>query len=96
MFDSSCLDLTCSIDSDEVIGNSDENFLRCLIMNASFSTLQTVVGGLMGSTAINRLEKQLSELEITVLPLQNIWAHEVYHSDPLIQSRLIIQGLVNS
>ncbi|KAL3514554.1 hypothetical protein ACH5RR_027271 [Cinchona calisaya] len=39
MFDSSCLDLTFSIDSDEVIGNSDENFLRYLIMNASFRTL---------------------------------------------------------
>ena len=39
MFDSSCLDLTFSVDGDEVIGSSDENLLRCLVMSACFSRL---------------------------------------------------------
>lgn len=39
MFDSSFLDLTFSVDHAESFGSSNENLLRCLIMNACFSTL---------------------------------------------------------
>ncbi|KAL3505216.1 hypothetical protein ACH5RR_035057 [Cinchona calisaya] len=95
MFDSSCLDLSFSVDNGEVICSSDENILRCLIMNACFSTLWTVVGSLMDSTATHQLEKELSEMDMTVLPLQNIWASGVYHSDPLTESRILVHGLVN-
>ncbi|XP_027090810.2 CST complex subunit CTC1 isoform X2 [Coffea arabica] len=96
MIDSSCLDLTFSVGGDKVIGSSDENLLRCLVMSACFSSLWTVVGSLMDSTAINRLEKQLSGLEMTLFPLPNIWASSVCRSDPLAQSRMILQALIKN
>ncbi|CAI9116604.1 OLC1v1017797C1 [Oldenlandia corymbosa var. corymbosa] len=89
MWDSSCMELTVSVGSKEPVNGSHENFLRRLIINACSGNLWTVDGSLMDTTALNRLEKRLSKLEMKLLPLQNIWATGVQRCDPLAESRTI-------
>ncbi|KAL2455141.1 conserved telomere maintenance component 1 [Abeliophyllum distichum] len=94
MFDSSCQDLTFSVDSEKLISSSDEDLLRSLIIGACFSTVWTVVGGLMDPNASKGLEERLIELGMTMLPLQNVWVTSVRHMDPLTEAKNIIQELV--
>ncbi|KAA8537704.1 hypothetical protein F0562_027306 [Nyssa sinensis] len=93
MFDSSCQDLTFSVGSDNVFSSSDEDLLKFIILNACSSTFCTVVGSLMDSDAIGRLEKRFREVEMIMYPVQNIWAREVYYTNPLTEARNIIQEL---
>lgn len=57
---------------------------------------QTVVGSLMSSDAVRWLETHLTELDMAMLPMQNIWVSEVHHMDSLAQAKKILQGLVES
>ncbi|KAL7245119.1 hypothetical protein ACSBR2_000452 [Camellia fascicularis] len=95
MFDSSGQDLTFSAASDTVFSSSDEDLLKLVILNACFSTFWTVVGSQMDSNAMGQLEKQLVEMEMTMHPMENIWAREVYYTNPLTEARKLAQQLLN-
>ncbi|GFP86506.1 cst complex subunit ctc1 [Phtheirospermum japonicum] len=94
VFDSSCQDLVFSVDSDGLISNLDEDHLRSLITNAVFSTSWTIGGSLMDTKASSWLAERLTELDVTVPPLPNIWAMSICRTGVLAEARNIIQGLV--
>ncbi|KAI3465390.1 hypothetical protein Pfo_022053 [Paulownia fortunei] len=94
IFDSSCQDLAFSVDSDRLISSSDEDLLGSLITNSFFSTSWTIVGSLMDPKTTSWLEERLTELDVAVPPLLNIWATSVSHTDMLAEARNIIQGLI--
>ncbi|KAG9133204.1 hypothetical protein Leryth_024624 [Lithospermum erythrorhizon] len=94
--DSLCHDLTISVSSEKIISHSDENILRCLILNSCFSTVQTVVGNVMDDNSTKQLEKYVAEYQMNIPPLQNIWATGVHQMDPLSEARNIFQGLAST
>lgn len=96
IYDSSGVELTFSVGSDEILHRSDKDFLRRLIVNASSSTVWSIVGSLMDSNAIHRLQQQLTEMGMAMLPVQHIWTNGVNHIDPLSESRERIEGLLNN
>ncbi|XP_070044816.1 CST complex subunit CTC1 isoform X3 [Nicotiana tomentosiformis] len=96
IFDSSCQDLVCSANPDKAISSSDQDFFQSLILKACCSSLLTVVGSLMSSDAVRWLETHLTELDMLMLPMQNIWVSKVHHMDSLAQAKKILQGLVES
>ncbi|XP_059636886.1 CST complex subunit CTC1 isoform X2 [Cornus florida] len=95
LFDSSCQDLTLSVGLDNVLSSWDEDLLKFIFLNACLGTFWTVVGTLMDSTAIEQLEKRCMEMDMVMPQMQNIWAREVYHTNPLGRARNIIQELQN-
>ncbi|PSS31397.1 CST complex subunit like [Actinidia chinensis var. chinensis] len=95
MFDSSHQDLTFSVNSDTVFSSSDEDLLKYVILNACFGTFWTIVGSRMDSNAMEKLEKQLTEMEMKIQPMQNIWAREVNYANPLYEARKVAQELLN-
>ncbi|KAK2992316.1 hypothetical protein RJ640_020309 [Escallonia rubra] len=96
MYDSSCQDLTICVGSELAISSSDEEFLKLVILNACFSTFWTVVGSLMKSDALGRLEGRLMKLDLTMPPLQNVWATEVLRPNALAEARNVMEELLNS
>lgn len=95
-FDSTLQDLSVSVGADKIISSSDEKFLKFHILNACFgTTFWTVVGRLMDSNATEQLEKRLMQLDMPMLPLQNIWAREVFQPNPVSEARNIIEELLN-
>ncbi|XP_049358692.1 CST complex subunit CTC1 isoform X2 [Solanum verrucosum] len=95
-FDSSCQDLVFSAQSKKIISSLDRDFFQSLILKACCSTPLTVVGSLVNSDAIRQLETHLTELDIVMLPMQNVWVSEVGHMDSLAQAKKILQGIVES
>ncbi|XP_027774178.1 CST complex subunit CTC1-like isoform X5 [Solanum pennellii] len=105
-FDSTCQDLVFSSQSEKIISSLDRDFFQSLILKACCNTLvgkfkmcflwQTVVGSLMNSDAIRQLETHLTELDMVMLPMQNIWVSEVGHMDSLAQAKKIFQRIVES
>ncbi|KAF8404935.1 hypothetical protein HHK36_009830 [Tetracentron sinense] len=93
MFDSSCQDIS-SVSSDNAISSSEEDFLKFIILNACGGSVLSVVGSVMDSNAIGWLEKELTEMEITMQPMQNIWVSEVRYMNPLAEARNMIQELL--
>ncbi|KAK4390602.1 CST complex subunit CTC1 [Sesamum angolense] len=54
---------------------------------------RTIVGSLMDPEAGSWLEQRLTELDMAVPPLPNVWATSVNRTDVLAEARNIIQGL---
>ncbi|KAL0288373.1 UNVERIFIED_CONTAM: CST complex subunit CTC1 [Sesamum angustifolium] len=94
MFDSSCQDLAFSVGSGRSISSSEQDILRSLTTKAFLSTSWTIVGSLMDPEASSWLEQRLTELDMAVPPLPNVWATSVNRTDVLAEARNIIQGLV--
>lgn len=58
-------------------------------------TWQTLVASVMDSSTVRWLENDhLMKMEMTMHSLQNIWATEVYHTDPITEARNMIQELL--
>ncbi|PIN11237.1 hypothetical protein CDL12_16163 [Handroanthus impetiginosus] len=93
IYDSSCQELSFSVDPNRLITSSDEDILTSLITNASSPTWN-IVGSIVDPKATNGLEERLDELNIAVPPLMNIWATRVCHTDMLREARDIIQELI--
>ncbi|KZV28878.1 hypothetical protein F511_13673 [Dorcoceras hygrometricum] len=92
MPDSSCQDLTFSVDSNTLINSSDDYLLRSLIGNV-FSKFWLVVGNLMDSSATKQLEERLCELDMTIPGLQNVWATSVTQANMLAEARNIMKQI---
>ncbi|KAG8389990.1 hypothetical protein BUALT_Bualt01G0036800 [Buddleja alternifolia] len=93
VFDSLSQELAFSVGSDKLICSSDEDLLRSLIINASFSTSRTICGGLMDPSRTRWLKERLTELDLTMPPLQNVWATSVSHTDILAEARNMFKDL---
>ncbi|XP_016580225.1 CST complex subunit CTC1 isoform X4 [Capsicum annuum] len=93
-FNSSCQDLVFSAKPEKILNSLDRDFFQSLILKACCSTLLTVVGSLMSSDTIRQLDTHLTELDMVMLPMQNVWVSEVRHMDSLAQAKKILQGLV--
>ncbi|KAK4429060.1 CST complex subunit CTC1 [Sesamum alatum] len=93
MFDSSCQDLAFSVGSGRSISSSDQDLFRSLTTKVFLSTSWTIVGSLMDPEATSRLEQRLTELDMAVPSLPNVWATSVHRTDVLAEARNIIQGL---
>ncbi|XP_050236742.1 CST complex subunit CTC1 [Mercurialis annua] len=94
MMESSYQDLTVSALSDNALSSSDENLLKVIIFNACFGTLLNIAASVMDSHAVKQLEQDhLMSMDVTVLPMQNIWAMEVKYMDILTEARNMIQLL---
>uniref|UniRef100_A0A2N9HSB4 CST complex subunit CTC1 n=1 Tax=Fagus sylvatica TaxID=28930 RepID=A0A2N9HSB4_FAGSY len=95
MFDSSYQDLAVSVSSDNALSCSDENLLKFIVFNACFGTFWNVVASVMDSSTVRQLGKEhLSEMEMAVHAIQNIWAMEVCYTNPLTDGRNLIQELL--
>ncbi|KAL0325645.1 UNVERIFIED_CONTAM: CST complex subunit CTC1 [Sesamum radiatum] len=94
VFDSSCQDLAFSVGSGRSISSSEQDILRSLTTKAFLSTSWTIVGSLMDPETSSWLEQRLTELDMAVPPLPNVWATSVNRTDVLAEARNIIQGLV--
>ncbi|XP_076904587.1 CST complex subunit CTC1-like [Bidens hawaiensis] len=95
--DSSCLDAVISVDSECVIKESDEQFLKGLILQVSSSNSWNVVGSVMDSEGLNQIVEELQRVDMMMkLPLVNIWASEVSYLDNLNEGRSILQELLKS
>ncbi|KAL0438659.1 UNVERIFIED_CONTAM: CST complex subunit CTC1 [Sesamum latifolium] len=76
------------------ISSSEQDLLRSLTTKAFLSTSWTIVGSLMHPEASSWLEQRLTELDMAVPPLPNVWATSVNRTDVLAEARNMIQGLV--
>lgn len=94
--DSSCLDVALLVNSDSFVHESDEEFLKSLILQVCSSNNWNVVGTVLDTKAVDQLEERLQRLDMMMPPLQNIWASEVSHLDTLNEGRSILQELLNS
>ncbi|PWA88018.1 conserved telomere maintenance component 1 [Artemisia annua] len=94
--DSSCLGVTISVNSDNIVNQSDEQFMKSLVLQASSSNTWNIVGTVLDSKAANQLEQHLQRFDLMMLPLQNIWASEVSHVDTLNEARSIVEELLKS
>ncbi|KAL8130893.1 CST complex subunit CTC1 [Apium graveolens] len=92
--DSCFQDIIVSFGSNKFFSWRDEAFLKSSILNACFrSTLWTVVGRPMDSTETERLENQLTSLNMPNLPMRNIWGVDFTQSNPVTEARSIIEEL---
>ncbi|KAL0360789.1 UNVERIFIED_CONTAM: CST complex subunit CTC1 [Sesamum radiatum] len=91
IFDSSCQDLAFSVGSGRSISSSEQDLLRSLTAKAFLSTSWTIVGSLVDPEASSWLEQRLTELDMAVPPLPNVWATSVNRTDVLAEARDIIQ-----
>ncbi|XP_042018018.1 CST complex subunit CTC1-like isoform X2 [Salvia splendens] len=94
MFDSSCQDLEFVVESKRSLSRSDEDNLQSLITNALLTTSWRVDASFMDPEKTAWLEECLSQLNVNVPPLLNIWATRVCRTDALAEARSIIQELV--
>ncbi|KAJ9567422.1 hypothetical protein OSB04_003388 [Centaurea solstitialis] len=96
MSDSSCLDIALSVNSECVVRESDEEFLKSLVLQTCSSNTWNVVGTVLDTKTVNQLEERLERLDMKIPALQNIWASEVSHLDTLNEARWILQELLKS
>ncbi|XP_076912628.1 CST complex subunit CTC1-like [Bidens hawaiensis] len=97
--DSSCLDAVMSVDSEIVVKESDEQFLKGLILQVCSGNSWNVVGSVMDSEGLNQIVEEVQRVDMMMKlpqPLVNIWASEVSHLDNLNEGRSILQELLKS
>ncbi|XP_024970942.1 CST complex subunit CTC1 [Cynara cardunculus var. scolymus] len=94
--DSSCLDVALLVNSDSFVRESDEEFLKSLILQACSSKTWNVVGTVLDTKGVDQLEERLQRLDMMMPPLQHIWISEVSHLDTLNEGRSILQELLKS
>ncbi|KAK9164379.1 hypothetical protein Syun_005281 [Stephania yunnanensis] len=94
MFDSSQQDLVISVASDNFLSCSDENFLKFIILNACNGTILRIEGRLMESSSIPRLE-ELTESDMAIKSMRNIWAVDVRSVDLQMEARSLIGELIS-
>ncbi|XP_044475168.1 CST complex subunit CTC1 isoform X4 [Mangifera indica] len=96
MVDSSCQNLSVSVNSENALSCSDENLLKFIISNACFGTFWTLVASSMDPSALRYMGKQhLNEMEMTMHSMQNIWAKQVCYTNPITEARNVFQELIN-
>ncbi|XP_051123646.1 CST complex subunit CTC1 isoform X2 [Andrographis paniculata] len=93
-FDPLCQELAFFVESDRLIGSSDENLVRSMVTNAIVSNSWTITGSRMDLETMSWLEEQLTVLDMAVPPLPNILARSVCGVDTLMEARNLLLELV--
>ncbi|KAL5558189.1 hypothetical protein UlMin_034400 [Ulmus minor] len=94
-FESNFQELAVSA-SPDTLTSSDENFLKFVVLNASFGPFWTILASSMDSNTVKKLAKEnFLEMEMDISFLNNIWAEEVHYPDPFTQSRNMIKELLD-
>ncbi|KAK1269376.1 hypothetical protein QJS04_geneDACA006523 [Acorus gramineus] len=93
MEDSSCLNLSSSGHSNQVLTISEETLLKRVILNACAGPVINVVGNVIDANSLSRVERELAEMQVGMLPIANIWATEVVCTDPLSEARYLLSEL---
>uniref|UniRef100_A0A7N0TPT0 CST complex subunit CTC1 n=1 Tax=Kalanchoe fedtschenkoi TaxID=63787 RepID=A0A7N0TPT0_KALFE len=87
-------DLIVSASPPAIVDESDEEMVKCIVINACVGTPLNVVGSVMDPDAVKQLEKHVREMEMTLLPMLNIWAEEVFFPNALHEARDLIRDLL--
>ncbi|KAK1317388.1 CST complex subunit CTC1 [Acorus calamus] len=93
MEDSSCLNLSSSGHSNQVLTISEETLLKHVILNACAGPVINVVGNVMDANSLSQVERELTEMQVGMLPIANIWATEVVCTDLLSEARYLLSEL---
>ncbi|KAI3522092.1 hypothetical protein L1887_11571 [Cichorium endivia] len=91
----SCVDVKLSGSSGSV-KESDEQFLKSLLLQACSINTWNVVGSTMDSNGVNELYERLRKLDMVMLPMRNLWVSHVSHLDTVNEARSILQQLLKS
>ncbi|GMI92795.1 conserved telomere maintenance component 1 [Hibiscus trionum] len=97
VFDPFDQDFTVTAGSGRALTGLDDDFdlLATIIMNACINSFWTVVTEVMDSNAVNLLNDHLVEMQMPMLPMENLWATEVWSVDPLTEAREMVQNNYN-
>lgn len=60
-----------------------------------FFSWQTILGYVMNSETMRRLEEHFPEMEMKMHSMENIWTKEVSYPKPLIEARNVVQELLH-
>ncbi|KAI3988698.1 hypothetical protein MKX01_027062 [Papaver californicum] len=89
----SCEYLRFSVNSVYRLSCSDENLLKCIVLNAKCGPVVNIVGSKMDSNAIAHL-KELTGMRIRKHVMQNIWVLGVQNVDPRTEANSVFQELL--
>ncbi|KAL1219943.1 CST complex subunit CTC1 [Cardamine amara subsp. amara] len=90
-------DITITVASHQLLTNSEDEFLKLVILNATSGPIWEVAASSMDNEMIEHLEREQSvKMETLKLNLQNIWGNEVCQVDPLVRAWSLLQGLLNT
>ncbi|KAI3767339.1 hypothetical protein L2E82_17434 [Cichorium intybus] len=91
----SCIDVKLSGSSGSV-KESDEQFLKSLLLQACSINTWNVVGSVLDSEGVNELYERLRKLDMVMLPMRNLWVSQVSYLDTMNEARSILQQLLKS
>ncbi|KFK32052.1 hypothetical protein AALP_AA6G193800 [Arabis alpina] len=82
--------------SHELLTNSEDKFLKFLILNAISGPIWEVTTRSMDMESIQHLEREhCVEMESSRLALQNVWGNEVCKVDPLVRAWSLLHRLLD-
>ncbi|KAL9680973.1 hypothetical protein QQ045_012754 [Rhodiola kirilowii] len=94
VYESAGPDFIISITTPKILDESDEAMIKWIVINACAGKPLNVLGSVMDPDAVKRLERHITEMEMTIPPMPNIWANEVCFANPLDEARDLIQDLL--
>ncbi|CAN7092307.1 unnamed protein product [Brassica rapa subsp. narinosa] len=87
--------LTIDVASQQLLAESEDNFLKWLILNATSGPMWDVTASSMDMTMIQHVEReQCVEMEASGLTRRNVWGNEICQVDTLVRAWSLLQGLL--
>ncbi|KAL0713189.1 hypothetical protein Bca4012_020167 [Brassica carinata] len=87
--------VTIDVASQQLLAESEDMFLKLLILNATTGPMWDVTASSMDMKMIQHLEReQCVEMEASGLTRRNVWGNEICQVDPLVRAWSLLQGLL--
>nr|VDC60899.1 unnamed protein product [Brassica rapa] len=87
--------LTIDVASQQLLAESEDNFLKWLILNATSGPMWDVTASSMDMKMIQHVEReQCVEMEASGLTRRNVWGNEICQVDSLVRAWSLLQGLL--
>ncbi|CAF1748309.1 unnamed protein product [Brassica oleracea var. botrytis] len=87
--------LTIDVASQQLLAESEDNFLKWLILNATSGPMWDVTASSMDMKMIQHVEReQCVEMEASGLTRRNVWGNEICQVDTLVRAWSLLQGLL--
>ncbi|KAF8106686.1 hypothetical protein N665_0135s0031 [Sinapis alba] len=87
--------VTIDVASQQLLSESEDMFLKLLILNATTGPTWDVTACSMDMKMIQHLEReQCVEMEASVLTRRNVWGNEICQVDTLVRAWSLLQGLL--